>query len=696
MANPIPAQKTPSLFISYEPGDTKGKQQALAGLSRAYQNSGMLLQRSQAFNAHRSVSPPGTSVREELTRGEYDWFRPGEKIPTRDADILAACMQASERFPLVNNLINLMADFACKGIDVVHPRQRVEKFGKEWFARVQGAERSERIGNMALRAGVAIVRRLTARLPDRTLDVLRSQAADQPLVSPAVKLPPGEIPLRYSILDPRTLEVVGGELAALAGGPFRYAIKLPLSLLQKIRHPKDDIERELIGRLPPGIVQEIRRGGSAIPLDVNKTAAIYYKKDDFQLWPRPLLYPLLDALGLYAKMKQADRAALDSAISSVRLWTLGSLEHSIFPNDAAFARLNDVLLHNTGGGGIDMMWGPELTFKESASDAYKFLGMEKYIAVLQEIFVGLGVPPSLNGITGSESGFTNNMVSLKTLVERLQYLRQILTEFWMQELAIVQSVMGFHEPFQLVFDDADLSDQTAFLKLLIELADRDYISVEFLQEQFGAIPEIEQLRLRREYQQRKNGSRPPKAGPFHLDSQQEAQLERLRLQKKMAASNDQKKNPPSGDKGGRPEGARDNVKRKQKKVKPRGSATEAILWAQKTQSAIREQTQAAFLGKRNKKNLRQLTDEEASLYERFQFALASRFRLGETVSRESVRQKLEGPPLLVPPQLERLYEETRSVYLQKENTEPTLEEERRIRAVVLASWSLKQSNVESV
>ncbi len=110
---------------------------------------------------------------------------------------------------------------------------------------------------------------------------------------------------------------------------------------------------------------------------------------------------------------------------------------------------------------------------------------------------------------------TNNAISLRTLTERLNYGRMLITQFWEAELRLFQKAMGFRTPATVVFDYADLSDDSSQLRLLIELADRDLISVEALQEKFGLIPEIERLRRRREGKMRERGTIPPKAGPFH-------------------------------------------------------------------------------------------------------------------------------------------------------------------------------------
>ena len=122
-------------------------------------------------------------------------------------------------------------------------------------------------------------------------------------------------------------------------------------------------------------------------------------------------------------MKLADLAALDGAISQIRIWRLGDLDKGILPTDAAIQKLADILLSNPGGGAFDLIWGPELTFEEVTTSVHNFLGGTKYEPILDSIFSGLGVPPTLTG-SSRVGGASNNFISLQTLVQRLEYGRQ--------------------------------------------------------------------------------------------------------------------------------------------------------------------------------------------------------------------------------------------------------------------------------
>lgn len=697
--------------IAVDISNEEGRKAFAEASAKAYASNGGLVQRATADNRmYRNVGTPNISVRDSFTRDDYDYFRPDEAIPVRDREAIAMCMQAYDRFPLVRSTIDLMADFACKGIDIVHPSPRVQKFGREWFKKVGGAERSERILSLLYRAGNAVLRRLTARLPDTTMDSLRATAADKKFPK-AQRLKANEIPISYVIYDPRALEVIGGDLSIFVGeNALEYGVRVPDELAKKLKSPKGR-DAGLVGKVPPSLLDQASND-KLVRIPKEGTIQLHYKKDDFQVWARPLLYPLLDDLKMLDKLRLADRAALDSAINRVRLWQLGSLETNppIMPTPAGIERLSEMLAVGVAGGSFDLVWGPDLNFKETSSDMVDFLGSEKYQQTLASIYAGLGVPPTLTGTAGDQ-GFTNNFVSLRVLVERLEYGRQLLIRMWEAELALVQQTMGFREAFRLTFDIPTLSDDSAEKKLLIELVDRDLVSAEFVQERFGADPDIETVRVRRESRKRKDGSLPPKAGPLHSDSRHKNQLELAAMTSGAYAPSQfgvelQPKNPgeeppgsivsdfkpaeqPSGSPGGRPKGQKDSEKRKQKRVKPRQAAAsiaDATAWGTWAMSEAESVLRASFLDARGRGSLRELTQGEWAEFEGIKFAVLCATPIGARPTVESVRAFL-AQPVPAPEPVRELVQAATAKFVEREGREPPPEQARQIRAAAYAIYA---------
>ena len=647
MADEIKNYSPEPAFVTWN--SESEKQQALSNFSESV-NYYEGVQKSSGYRNFLDIEP-NRSVRPEFGREDYNRFRSSEATPKRQKEIIKMCMDAYDRVGIIRNVIDLMGDFSSQGITLVHPNKNIEKFYRKWFAKVSGKERSERFLNTLYRCGNVIVKRRTAKLSARKEQEMRKSTAAPDMKIEEIKFQKRVIPWTYDILNPLSVEIMGDEYLSTFVGQPKFALRVS-KMVRSIVNDKVGNNKYLLSSLPKDIGQRLKNGDQFIPLDEDKVSAYYYKKDDWELWSNPMIYAILDDIMMLEKMKLADLAALDGAISNIRLWKLGSLEEKILPTKAAINKLRNILASNVGGGTMDLVWGPELDFKESSTQVFRFLGEEKYKPVLNNIYAGLGIPPTLTGLASNGGGFTNNFISLKTLVERLEYGRDVLTRFWNTELEIVQKAMGFRFPAKIHFDQMILSDEAAEKTLLIQLADRNIVSDETIVERFGELPEIEKIRIKREARSRNMETSPSKASPYH-NPQHREDLEKIALGKDAMAPHDlgivpadetgdhpltmpsdrpkydkateearvkeerefqmkQKKGPVGRPEDGRPKNAKDTKKRKQKEVKPRTSAdlVNIILWANDAQKKIADLITPALLSHYDKKNVRSLTKSQ--------------------------------------------------------------------------------------
>jgi hypothetical protein len=647
-------------------------------------------------------------VREESTRSDYEAYRPSESRPKDFRAILKSCNNVYRKVSLIHNIIDLMADFTVQGIEVVHPKAYNDKLCKEWARKIRLKHVSERFANMLYRQANVPVRRFIAKVRAKDIERLKKAkaSADIELDDPP-KVYKNEIPIKYSVLDPSSFDVIGGNLALFAG-VIRYALKLGTYDIAVIKNPKNPIDKELVDNLPEDLVKLIRSGAKVIPMDPERFRMFHYKKDDSQLWAEPMTYALMDDLILLDKLKRADLAALDGAISHIRLWRLGSLEHRIMPTPAAISQLAEILANNVGGGAIDLIWGPDLDVKDIISDIHKFLGREKYAAPLESIYAGLGVPPTLTG-SANASGFTNNFISLKTLTERLNYGRSILREFWEHEFRLFAEGMRMSEPPQLRFSHMTLSDEAAELALLIQLLDRGIISDETVLERFHESPVVEEWRIRRDQKKRETEKKPAKVGPYHTDTKKEMQ-KRLLEQGVVAPSEVgvslkdkkpgektpaevkienqmklQKDAPPKDRAGkGRPLNSKDSGKRKRKRVTPRTSAAKfstTFTWAREAQKIISDVVNPVWLETCGKKDMRKLSHTETDQIEDLKFALLCSLVPFEQLDAKAIAVKLQNS-ISIPEPVSNLCKETVSTFMKKYGKEPTIGEMRDIQTSI--------------
>ena len=586
------------------------------------------------------------SGRPGLRNSDFDYFRPDQAVPEKPKDIIAFARAAYRRIGLIRNAIDLMGDFACQGVRLVHQNKRVEKFYNDWFNRVRGKEVSERLCNLLFREANVPIRMSTAKINrQKRLEMQKSVASPDMIADLKVSdFSPNEIPWQYYFIDPLTIEAIGGPLASVIG-ERKYVMKLPkhiVNMIRKLRNSTDPFERGILEQVPQEIIQAADTNkGVLLPQD--KTFVYFYKKDDWQEWADPMTYACFNDLILYERLKLADKTALDGAISKIRIFKLGSLEHKLAPTPAAASTLQSILGANVGGGTTDIVWGPDIELLETGTDVQRFLGEEKYRPTLMAIYACLGIPPTLTGTFGA-SGTTNNFISLKTLTERLSYVRNTLLEFWNTQIKIVQTTMGFRFPAEVEFDFMYLDDPTSVANLLVNMADRNIVSDEFVQRHIKAKPGIERRRVVDEEKVRVSKDL-EKISPYHAVDKQYG-LEKIALQTGVAspsqvgvelkkkkgdkAALDMKQSkspsPRNNDNGsppgspGRPQNSRDIQKRKPKQFKPKNKAS-IDLWAKEAQSKISTILNPGILERFGKKNMRSLTAQEFNESEQIKFSV---------------------------------------------------------------------------
>lgn len=624
-----------------------------------------VLRRSNAYRDVYKDIDSNTTIRNSFTRLDYEEFRPEESIATASKDIMRQCMNAYRKVGIIRNVVDLMADFGSQGITLVHPQKSVQKFYRDWFDKVDGPERSERFLNHLYRVGNILIRRIEAKINTKVAKNMTSYARETPVkIGEKNEVIPNMIPWKYTFLSPLSIDIISGHLGSFVGKPI-YALNLPSLLIDAIKDPKTDIEKTLVEQLPEYIRVAIKRGDRNIILDSDNIIAKFYKKDDWQLWADPMIYAIIDDILLLEKLKLSDVSALDGVISQIRLWTLGDLEHEIYPTEVAINKLREVLASNPGTGAFDVIWGPELHLEKIETNTHQFLGQAKYEPTLNNIYAGLGIPPTLTG-TGNSAGFTNNFISLKTLVKRLEYGRSLLTEFWNDEIKRVQKAMGFQKPAKVQYDRMVLTDEAAEKDLMIKLWDRNLISDASILERFGEDPEFEQLVNNREQEERVSKTRLSKAGPYHIEDK-EHELAKTALgrgyvkpsQVGMKVKESYQKEPfiesitqkppmsnptpitkknksKTGQPPGRPFNSKDK-KPRQRNPKIRTSADE-LLWVKNAQKEISAIITPHLLSFFNKKNVRSLSTEEFANCETIKFAILANLPPYQKMTEDDILQ----------------------------------------------------------
>lgn len=625
---------------------------------------------SASYNTYLNYET-NVHVKSEYNKDDYYRFRPTEKILRDHKRIIKMCMDAYDNVGIIKNTVDLMSDFGCKGIRIVHKNRAVQNFLRKWFKFVNGTRVTERILNNLYKTGNVIIEKIDGKITRKAAEKW-SKAFDTTTVEARV------IPKNYIIHNPLSIEKIGSLVIT----------ERPLFFLRVTDALKDEIG--LLAQYGKSIQLDVGRDGVK-QLKPENVFDYYYKKDDWEKWAKPMTFAVMNELMMLDKIQLADMSALDGAISNIRLWTLGDLEHGIYPNRAGIDKLRGILAKNVGGGVMDLVWGPELKFQESNTQVHNFLGKEKYEAILTLIYAGLGIPPTLTG-SSSASGFTNNFISLKTLVERLQYGRDIINDFWSKQLEQVIQAMGFTGQAKVIFTYNVLADESAEKALLIDLWDRDLLTSESIRDAFGFDPDVEGFKLNREARTRGKSS-PRKASPYH-NPQTDHDLMKIFAQSggyapsdfglslvnksniapvKLQPEKEYKGTPPEG---GRPKNSKDSYQRDRKAKIRRTAIIDNMIKYSKAQEELSEKFNPIFLQSVGKDSLRHVSKEEYLSLERIKFGILSNTM---DLSDESILKACE-----LPFQGEDIVRAFVEDYTEENGKKPSIEEMKQIYCVSLA------------
>ena len=156
----------------------------------------------------------------------------------------------------------------------------------------------------------------------------RISSVDKDITVEVPNFEKSQIPWRYNFFNPLTIDIKDSEISLFVGRKnFQISTN---TLLDNFKN--GDIPAHVLDTLPPEVRNRIKNGERKIDLDPERLCIHYYKKDDWSHWANPLIYAILDDVIMLEKMRLADLSALDGAISNIRLWTLGNLDHKILPN----------------------------------------------------------------------------------------------------------------------------------------------------------------------------------------------------------------------------------------------------------------------------------------------------------------------------------------------------------------------------
>jgi hypothetical protein len=291
----------------------------------------------------------------------------------------------------------------------------------------------------------------------------------------------------YTILDPTLVNVE----AVSPFGDVYLSYKVTNKMKEMAGSSIKEI-KEMFKALPKDWQTAIK-AGSKIPLDPEKTYAIYKKKMNYQEYAIPSITPGFPTMDYIQTQRVAESITAKGFINQLIVVTIGSDE---FP--ATRAQLTDVAtMLKTPSPSYMLVYDHTLKINQITPNTDVF-DADKYIQPNRELSEVIGVPTSL--ITG-EGGFSGYVMAFKVMKKMLEDGIRGINNWLKHEWGVLGEEFRVDPP-SVRLDTPDLDDQATVNQLVLGLIDRGVLSVRSALESTkisNLNTEIERLTTEQEY-----------------------------------------------------------------------------------------------------------------------------------------------------------------------------------------------------
>lgn len=469
---------------------------------------------------------------------------------------------------IIKNAIDVQAELANDGIFLDGGTKRARDFFTAWFETIDLDSCKEQYFREYYKSGNVFFYRIDGEIKFDSFDKYPSK-----LKNIRVK-----IPLKYTLLNPYDISCNGD----LSFSITSYGKVLSSKEIRRLKSPITDKDKNLRNSLPKDVLKRIdsSNGFEAqifYPLEPSNLILSFYKKQDYEPFAIPMVWPVLRDVNMKIEMKKLDAAAMRMVDQIVLLITMGAEPDKGGVNDRYMKELKELLANGSVGRVLVSDWTTKADFL--IPDLNKVLGKEKYEVLNQDIKEGL---QNILNLEGTYSGLSTKLkIFMKTLQEGR---RRFLTDFLKPQMGLIGERLGFKKIPEPKFKEIDFENKEALQRVALRLYELGAITPQQLMEVFdnGIYPLGEEIKDSQEefIEDRKKGFYNPIVGGVPMIASRSEQ-ERIKISKEQLKLNIKENNLSSNipteeenktpNQAGRPQGSSNASQEKSysiKKIKP--------------------------------------------------------------------------------------------------------------------------------
>lgn len=412
---------------------------------------------------------------ENISAGILPWQGVNGFVSMSEVAIL--CQLAWANVGVVRNAIEAGVEFTVSPIHFKTSNKTVQEFFNSWWNRINGISFFTQFAREYYRSGNVFIYKFVGKMGKQQYGQMKSVfgAKDDTL------------PIRYIIINPAQVYLQGG----IAFNGNNWVKMLSTYEIERLREPKTLEDKQIYNSLPEATKIQIANGGAFydiyIPLDPSRLYYVFYKKQDYEPWAVPMVFPVLNDVEFKLQLKKMDMSLARTVEQVILLITTGQKNdewNKNGVNPANLAHLNNIFSNQT----IGRVLVADYTTKGEwlIPDIGQIIGPEKYKQVEHDIREGLQT------IFGADEKFANAAMKAKVFVERMKEgQRAFLNNFLVPEVQKICEQMGFRDTPVVECETISLDDQTNLHRIYVRMAELGLLTADEVKEaiQTGLLPD---------------------------------------------------------------------------------------------------------------------------------------------------------------------------------------------------------------
>jgi hypothetical protein len=282
------------------------------------------------------------------------------------------------------------------------------------------------------------------------------------------------IPLKYTVLDPRLIEIKGPLLFDQTETYLKSQAFTEIRTLLQNPAQQTKEQKAFIKSLPKELLNDIK-GNKPVKLPSELVGKCDYRKQDYERYPMPKVLRAFDAMDYKDALVKADLSTLDGISNYILKITIGNDEHPVCDQ----AQLETVArLFDTASKSFNIVWNHTLAIEKITSpEISEILGQGKFEQVNDDLTMGWGVTRAL--IDGKLQGNSKAIeAAVKAFAEEVNYARRCVRRWIDHEYEEIALSMGFDRYPTARFDENALKDEIMLMSVIQGMLDRRIISYE--------------------------------------------------------------------------------------------------------------------------------------------------------------------------------------------------------------------------